>query len=217
VPLDDETAPTSAAGAVHRSVPISALEHFDYCPRQAALIHVEGVFESNSDTVRGDLAHAAVDVPGVGGGRDGQRIWRSLPIWHDQIGMHGICDIVSITPDGPVPVEHKSGRYYPGGPADLQVAAQVLCLRAMFDTDVPAGLVFSGRDRRRHEVLVDASMLRRVHDAVSAVRALYEAARLPAPINDRRCDRCSLREACQPAATAVDDLYRPRPEGRWSD
>lgn len=63
--MDDDTA------SGRRSVPISALEHYAYCPRQAALIHVDAYFDSNVDTVRGDLAHAAVDKTGTGNGCGG--------------------------------------------------------------------------------------------------------------------------------------------------
>lgn len=123
------------------SVPLSALEHVAYCPRQAALIHVDGYFDASTDTVRGDLAHAAVDRAGPNQDRHGQRIWHSLPVWNDKLGLHGVCDTVEFTEGGPMPVEHKSGGYRPGGPADLQVAGQALCLREMFTAPVRIGVV----------------------------------------------------------------------------
>lgn len=201
------------------SIPISALEHHAYCPRQAALIHVEGYFESNTDTVRGDLAHAAVDRGGAAGDRAGQRTWRSLPVWSTELGVHGVCDTVTFTDQGPVPVEHKSGRYHPGGPADLQVAAQVLCLRELFAEPVPIGVVFSGRDRRRHEVVVDHELADRVAGTTQAVRALLEHAQLPEPVNDSRCRRCSLAPGCLPDSATIppQELYRARPGGGWDD
>ena len=200
-----------------RSVPISALEHYAYCPRQAALIHVESYFDSNVDTVRGDLAHAAVDRLGPGSDRRSNRVWRSLPVWSDALGVHGICDVVQFDNDGPVPVEHKSGSYRPGGPADLQVAAQVLCLREMFDAEVPCGIVFSGRDRRRHEVIVDETLSIRVSDAASAVRQLIEDGLLPEPVHDARCRRCSLRPGCVPdlPGQILTGLFTPRSLGEW--
>ena len=205
-----------ALDADRRSVPISALEHYAYCPRQAALIHVEGYFQSNVDTVRGDLAHAAVNEPGTGRDRRREWVWRSLPVWSSALGLHGICDVVQFTADGPVPVERKSGGYRPGGPADVQVAAQVLCLREMFGAPVPVGVVFAGKDRRRHEVVVDAGLAERVRAATEQVRALYDDDRLPAPVNDSRCRRCSLREGCLPEVPAQPaDLFQPRPTGDW--
>ncbi len=204
-----------ADGVACWSVPISAIEHYAYCPRQAVLIWQEGYFESNTDTVRGDLAHHAVDRGGVLTGRNGARIWRSLPVFSDRIGMHGICDTVHWSGDGPVPVEHKSGTYRPGGPADLQVAAQVLCLREMFDSDITYGDVFAGRDRKHHRVIVDPATERRVREIVTDLPTLLDAGALPRAIQDRRCRRCSLAPGCIPETgkTRSVDLFTPRMAG----
>ncbi len=209
--MDDEVAPG------RRSVPISALEHYAYCPRQAALIHVDAYFDSNVDTVRGDLAHAAVDRAGTGQDRRRQRVWRSLPVWSDMFGLHGVCDVVQFGTEGPLPVEHKSGTYRGGGPADLQVAAQVLCLREMFDSPVPIGVVFAGQDRRRYEVVVDDGLAARVGETADALRGLMAEGALPPPVNDARCRRCSLRPGCEPAAPAVisEGLFSPRQVVDW--
>lgn len=202
-----------------RSVPISALEHYAYRPRQVTLIHAEAYFQSNIDTVRGDLAHAAVDRIGPGNDRGGQKVWRSLPVWSDTLGVHGVCDIVQFTAQGPQPVEHKSGRHHPGGPADLQVAAQVLCLREMFHADVPYGVVFSGRDRRRHQIDVDDELANRVAQTADAVRALLESCTLPERAPESRCRRCSLRPGCVPELPqrVLNTLFTPRAEGDWDD
>jgi CRISPR-associated exonuclease Cas4 len=201
----------SAAGD-RWSVPISAIEHYAYCPRQAVLIWQESYFESNVDTVRGDLAHEAVDRGGVLTGRAGARIWRSLPVHSEELGVHGVCDTVHRSSAGLIPVEHKSGRHTPGGPADLQVAAQVLCLREMFDQPVPHGELFTGKDRRRHLITVDGPLIAAVHHAVEHLRQLIEEAALPRPVNDRRCTRCSLRPGCVPEIVARHfDPFDPRP------
>jgi CRISPR-associated exonuclease Cas4 len=209
--MDERPAPD------RHSVPISALEHYAYCPRQAALIHVDGYFDSNIDTVRGDLAHAAVDRAGAGQDRRRKRVWRSLPVWSDEFGVHGVCDVVQFNADGPLPVEHKSGSYRLGGPADLQVAAQVLCLREMFDAAVPMGVVFAGQNRRRYEVTVEEALAARVRQAADALRRLMIEGTLPPPVNDARCRRCSLRPGCEPAAPAAvtQSLFTLRQEADW--
>ena len=199
-----------------RSIPISALEHHAYCPRQAALIHVEGYFDVSVDTVRGDLAHQAVDRGGTGSDRR-RRTVRSLPVWSDTLGLHGICDIVQFDDRGaPTPVEHKSGGYRRGGPADLQVAAQAICLEEMFGVAVTTGVVFSGRDRRRHDVAIDATLATRVVDTTRELRRLFDSGGLPAPVHDRRCTRCSLRAGCLPDAPhGPVELFAPRALGDW--
>lgn len=202
--------------AGRRSIPISALEHHAYCPRQAALIHVEAYFDASVDTVRGDLAHEAVDRGGLASDRR-RRMVRSLPVWSDVHGLHGVCDVVQFDDQSvPTPVEHKSGAYRRGGPADLQVAAQAVCLQEMFGVTVRSGVVFSGRDRRRHEVVIDDALVTNVLDTTAALRRLLDSGDLPAPVHDRRCVRCSLLPGCLPdAPVGPVELFAPRPLGDW--
>src|SRR5262245_30685683 len=81
-------------------VPISALEHYSYCPRQCALIHVEQTFEENLFTIRGRLAHERVDVPADSITR-GVRAIRGMPLWSEQLGLRGRADLVEMRADGP--------------------------------------------------------------------------------------------------------------------
>ncbi|MBQ0928705.1 CRISPR-associated protein Cas4 [Saccharopolyspora endophytica] len=198
------------------SVPISAIEHFAYCRRQAALIHLDRYFSDNAETQRGHLAHEVVDRGGPSVSRDGTRCWHALSVADEDLGVHGICDVVELHPDGPVPIEHKSGSYRPGSATDLQVAAQAVCLRTMFDADVPRGLVFAGRNRRRFEVVVDDALVSRLRAVVEDLRAMLRTEKLPPPVNDRRCDRCSLRGGCMPEARRDHGtVFTPQPLGEW--
>lgn len=200
------------------SVPIAAIEHFAYCRRQAALIHLDRYFSDNADTQRGQLAHEAVNRPGRSTTRDGTPCWHSLPVSDDQLGIHGICDVVEFHDGHPVPVEHKSGRYRPGVAADLQLAAQVVCLRRMFDMPVLGGVIFAGKQRRRHDVTVDEALEHRLVDTVTELRAMLRDGTLPAPVADRRCRSCSLQHGCMPhAQTTIDSLFTPQPLGNWDD
>ncbi|GIG93073.1 CRISPR-associated protein Cas4 [Plantactinospora endophytica] len=198
-------------------IPLSALEHYAYCPRQAALIHVDGIFTDDVNTVRGHLAHERVDKPGIRAtAATGVRQHYAVPVWSEVLGLYGRCDVVEIGQRTAVPVEHKIGEYRPGGPADIQVAAQALCLREMLDLDVPYGEVFTHADRRRHQVAITDEMTARVAETTTALKALLVAPRLPAPVADRRCRRCSLQDDCLPRAlTATADIYSPQPLGRW--
>jgi CRISPR-associated exonuclease Cas4 len=185
-------------------IPLSALQHWCYCPRQCALIHVEQVFAENLHTLRGQAVHQQVDQPGVET-RAGLRVERALPVWSDRLGLIGKADVVEFEADGtPYPVEYKVGSRakapWIAACDDLQLAAQALCLEEMTGKPVPAGALFYAKSKRRRELCVDAGQRRRVEEAVAAVRALLDAAVLPAPTFDTRCDKCSLREMCQPAA-----------------
>lgn len=201
------------------SVPISAIEHFAYCRRQAALIHLDRYFSDNVDTQRGQLAHEAVNRSGPSTSRDGTRCWHALPVSDETLGIHGVCDIVEFHNATPVPVEHKSGRYRPGSAADLQVAAQAVCLRSMFDTPVETGIIFAGKQRRRFEVPVDDALERRLTEAVNHLRTMLQHEQLPPPVADNRCAGCSLKAGCMPhrQPVATDTLFTPRPLGHWDD
>ena len=184
-------------------IPLSALQHWCYCPRQCALIHVEQVFAENLYTLRGQAVHRQVDQPGVET-RAGLRVERALPIWSDRLGLIGKADVVEFEADGtPYPVEYKHGARnkapWIAACDDLQLAAQAICLEEMTGKSVPAGALFYAKSKRRREVLIDADLRRRVAEAAAAVRAMLDAAVLPAPTFDRRCDKCSLVEICQPA------------------
>ncbi|MFE7044609.1 Dna2/Cas4 domain-containing protein [Streptomyces atratus] len=106
-----------------------------------------------------------------------------------------------------LPVEHKSGRYIPGGPADIQAAAQALCLEAMFQQPVPEAAIFSATDRRRHLITIDDALRTRVLDTTHAVRALLETSHLPGPAADNRCRRCSMATDCMPKLLAGTRRY----------
>jgi len=181
-------------------IALSALEHYDYCPRQAALIHLDGVYTDNLDTTRGTLAHERVHTPTPPPYRPpaGTRILTGVPVWSDRLGLYGICDAVELTGTTIVPVEHKIGRYKPAGPADVQAAAQALCLRETQPLQVPHAAVFSYTDRRRHHIELTDSLLQRVEDIAALAHAMLREARLPDAVNDSRCTRCSLKHDCLP-------------------
>ena len=186
-------------------VPISALQHWCYCPRQCALIHVEQVFADNLHTQRGQAVHKLVDQPGVET-RAGLRVERALPIWNDALGLIGKADVVEFEADGtPYPVEYKHGSRakapWIAACDDLQVAAQAMCLEEMLGRTVPAGALFYATSKRRRVVIISAELRQHVVTATEAVRAQIENREVPPPVNDARCKQCSLIELCQPSVT----------------
>lgn len=189
------------------SIPISALQHWSYCPRQCALIHVEQVFADNVHTARGNAVHALVDEPGAE--RKGTvRIERAMPLWCDRLGLVGKADLVEFAADGSAyPVEYKHGPRRQHRHDDLQLAAQAVCLEEMTGKPVPAGAIFHFSSRRRREVEIDATLREAVDTAVQAVRELLATSTLPPPVNDARCRQCSLIELCQPRVIAEQSRY----------
>ena len=188
------------------TVPISAIEHFSYCPRQCALIHVEQIYEENVFTMRGRLAHERVDA-GEAEQRDGVRIVRSLPLWSERLGLRGKADVVEFRDRRPFPIEYKVGRRRPPH-ADLQLCAQALCLEEMLATAVPSGAIYTHAERRRHHVAFTPALRRQTEATIAAVRAQLRTQRLPPAPNDARCPPCSLLGACLPQVVSARSRLR---------
>lgn len=181
-------------------IPLSALNHWGYCPRRYYLIHVEGEFVDNIHTARGQAEHQRVDEV-----RHetiaGRRVETALPVWCERLGLVGKCDVVEFLADGtPYPVEYKHGARKKWVNDDLQLAAQALCLEEMTGRPVPQGAIFHFTSRRRREVQIDETLRVAVAQAAAAISEIRRVGKSPEPVNDKRCDQCSLREVCQPAA-----------------
>jgi CRISPR-associated exonuclease Cas4 len=198
-------------------LPLSALQHWAYCPRQCGLIHLEQAFDENVHTQRGQAVHAQVDRPSVEV-RQGLRIERALPVWHDGLGLIGKADVVEFEPDGtPYPVEYKHGSRHKAADIaacdDVQLAAQAMCLESMTGHAVEEGALYYASSWRRRVVTIGADLRARVVQAAGEVRAMLAAGRLPGVTDDvRRCKACSLRDRCQPAAMVA--LHEPGAAGR---
>lgn len=187
------------------AIPISALQHWLYCPRQCGLIHLEQQFADNIHTARGQAVHRLVDTPGYEV-RKGVRIERALPLWSDQLGLAGKADLVEFHPDGDVfPVEFKHGRKRGRLADDLQLAAQAMCLEDMLGRPVHKGAIFHASSHRRREVVITPMLRATVVETAAAIRTMLDSGVLPAPVFDARCRECSLREICQPEALTARD------------
>ncbi|SDW00215.1 MULTISPECIES: CRISPR-associated protein Cas4 [Nitrosomonas] len=179
---------------------LSALQHYSYCPRQCALIHIEQAFDENVHTMRGNAVHERVDEPGLGS-FEGVRTEYALPVWSEKLGLIGKCDVVEFYPDGRIyPVEYKHGKKRAKAHDDIQLAAQAICLEEMTGKAVMHGAIYHHSSRRRREVAITTSLRQQVEETVKAVRALLASGKLPPPVNDARCKECSLKEICQPEA-----------------
>lgn len=189
-------------------IPLSALQHWHYCPRQCGLIHLEQAFDENVHTLRGQAVHARVDKPGVETAKN-VRMERALPLWHDALGLIGKSDVVEFLTDGtPYPVEYKHGSRHKAADIaacdDIQLAAQAMCLETMTDRTVAEGAIFYATSKRRRVVPVTAQLRAQVEQTAQAIRQMFAAARLPPPLGAeqaaKRCKACSLLERCQPEA-----------------
>ena len=189
-------------------VPLSAMEHWIYCPRQCGLIHLEQAFEDNIHTARGQAVHHLVDTPGYEI-KSGVRVERALPVWCDRLNLIGKADLVEFHPDGGVyPVEFKHGAKRQKLHDDIQLAAQAICLEEMLNRPVPKGAIFHATSHRRREVSITPELKKRVEETADAIRTMLVSGRLPPPVNDARCKECSLKNMCQPEALAGQGKQR---------
>lgn len=183
-------------------IPISALQHWVYCPRQCGLIHLEQAWAENRFTAEGRLLHEKAHE--ASHETQGQvRIERGLSLRSNAHGLVGVADVVEFHPDpgGPraFPVEYKRGRTKKHAADRVQLCAQALCLEEMLGRAIEEGALFYGQSRRRQEVRFDDALRRETIDVIAQVRSMLRDGRTPPPLNDQRCGQCSLRAECLPA------------------
>jgi len=183
-------------------VPISALQHYAFCPRQCGLIHLEQSFEENALTLRGRGVHQSIErVDGCV--REGLRVEYGLPLFSRALGVVGKADVIEFLPDGtPVPIEFKHGRRAERLPDQIQLTAQALCLEEMVGKEVREGAIFYFSSRRRKQVEITEELRELTKETIRQTRALLMSMRLPPPVNDSRCKNCSLIDICQPSIIA---------------
>ncbi len=214
-----EPPPAAARWSDSDLIAISALEHWSYCPRQCALIHLEQTYDENLYTLRGNRAHQAADDATDDDVR-GVRTVRAMPIWSHRLGLTGRADIVEFHGETPYPVEYKSGARRTWQHEAVQLCAQAICLEEMLGVPVPAGAIWYHASRKRREIACDEVLRAVTERMVDDVRAMLAGSSLPSAPNDARCPKCSLFEACLPALTAnparlrgiMAELYHPAPE-----
>ena len=182
-------------------LPLSALQHWLYCPRQCGLIHLEQVWAENKFTAEGQVLHHKAHE-GPDESKAGVRITRSLPVRSFNLGISGQCDIVEFHADGRVvPVEYKRGKPKSHRADELQLCAQAMCLEEMLGVKISSACLFYGENRRRTTVEFDETLRRLVTDTATALHTMIASRQTPlAEYESRRCDACSLIELCQPKA-----------------
>ncbi len=180
------------------SLPLSALQHYAYCPRQFALIHIEEIFEENVFTVEGNIVHERVDKARNYRGRN--KCENRVPVWSDSLGLYGIVDILEYADNNIYPVEYKRGKKKKKLADEVQLGAQCLCLEEMHDRDIPYAYIYYHSSNRRRKVVINDKLKDRVKIIVSEARKHIEKRKVPPAEYSSACDNCSLRDLCLPQA-----------------
>lgn len=192
-------------------LPLSGIQHFCFCRRQWALIHIERQWQDNLLTVEGKLMHDRADDPFFSEVRNGVIIARSMPVASYRLGLTGVCDVVELTPsvegvslpgrEGrylPVPVEYKRGREKPDERDQVQLCAQALCLEEMLCVSIPAGYLFYGQTRRREKVPLTGELRNRVYSLAEEMHQYFNRGYTPKVRPSKSCKSCSLLDICLP-------------------
>jgi CRISPR-associated exonuclease Cas4 len=193
-------------------LPISGIQHFAFCRRQWALIHIEQQWSDNALTIGGQFMHERAHNEKEREVRDGVVITRGLAVASRELGLSGKCDVVEfhLSPSGapvkgrqglytPYPVEYKSGQAKADDCDRLQVCAQAMCLEGMLACSVPMGALFYGRTRRREEVEMTDALREAVRAAAREMHELFGRRHTPRVRTGKQCKRCSLTDVCLPS------------------
>lgn len=190
-------------------VPLSALQHYAFCPRQCALIHNEEVWSENYLTAAGRLMHERVDSgePEV---RKGIRYERTVHVSAPELGITGILDLLEIEQkSGQMrPVEYKHGRSKASDVDRIQLCAQALALEEMRKVAIPYGAIWYGATKRREMVDFDAALRDKTLTTIADTRDLLISGATPKPSYGKHCKACSLQEICEPQLFLTDKSER---------
>jgi len=198
-------------------MPISALQHLMFCERQAALIHIEGLWAENRLTAEGDVMHERVHGDAAETVGDA-RIVRGLHIRSLRLGLVGVTDVVEFHRSGshsagvkvpslsegywqPYIVEYKHGKPKLDRSDEVQLCAQAICLEEMLGASICESAFFYGTPRRRQAAILDAALRQETEAAARKAHYLLASGRTPPPVYSRKCRNCSLLDLCLPKTT----------------
>ncbi len=192
-------------------LPLSGIQHFLFCRRQWALIHVETQWRENVLTVEGRIMHERVDDPFFAETRNGVITARSVPVASHTLGLSGMCDVVEFTqsPDGvhlpnreglylATPVEYKRGKPKREPVDEAQLCAQAMCLEEMLSIHIPQGYLYYGQTRHREPVELTESLRQLVREMSIEMHAYFQRGYTPKVKTSKACRSCSLAEICLP-------------------
>lgn len=193
-------------------LPLSGIQHFLFCRRQWALIHVERQWQENALTAEGRILHSRVDDPFFSEKRKGVIVARSVPVASPVLGLFGVCDVVEFTqaPEGvslpgyegtyrPAPVEYKRGKPKREPSDEAQLCAQAMCLEEMLAIAIPTGYLYYGQTRRRVAIDLTDALRNGVRKAAQEMHTYFQRGYTPKVKPFKGCRSCSLADVCLPS------------------
>ena len=190
---------------------LSGIQHFVFCKRQWALIHIEQQWYENVRTIEGEILHEKTHDETVKEKRGEIIISRGMKVFSRKMGVTGTCDVVELHENTkgvtifgregtykPVPIEYKRGKPKENESDVLQLCAQAMCLEEMLLCEIPEGFLFYGEIKRRVKVLLTNELRKRVKIMVNEMHELYDRRYTPKVKLFKSCNACSLTEICMP-------------------
>lgn len=190
---------------------LSGLQHFKFCRRQWALIHIENQWAENYRTTDGAILHENAHNGAFSESRGYLLVTRDMRIFSRSLGVSGACDVLEFhrgetgiplkSREGlwqPYPVEYKRGKPKEGTEDALQLCGQAMCLEEMLCCEISRGALYYGEPRRRTEVDFTPELRREVTALLTAMHDLYRRGRTPKVKPTKACNACSLKSLCLP-------------------
>lgn len=193
---------------------LSGIQHFMFCPRQWALIHIEQEWSDNQLTIEGQLLHKHVDDPSYRQKCGDHITLRSVSLASKELGLYGISDAIELHPVQsqtncfihpkypgnwlPIIVEYKHGKPKHNAIDEVQLAAQVMCLEEMYNLQLSHASFFYAEIRRRVDVDINDALRQIVHDCAKEMHEIYQNATIPQAQYSKKCIHCSLQDVCMP-------------------
>lgn len=190
---------------------LSGIQHFSFCKRQWALIHVEQQWAENVLTVQGNILHENAHDSTFVEKRKNILITRAMHVKSSMLGINGECDVVEFHMDEngielfgrkgsyqPIPIEYKKGKSKATNADRLQVCAQAICLEEMLLCKINYGYIFYHEVKRREEVQFTQELRDEVKEVVLEMHSYYDRKYTPKVKTTKQCDSCSLAEICLP-------------------
>ena len=193
---------------------LSGIQHYMFCPRQWALIHIEQQWADNRLTIEGQLLHKNVDNPFYRQKNGDTITLRSLHIASKRLGLYGITDAVELIPSDspedsithnrypgywkPYPVEYKRGHSKPDERDEVQLAAQAMCLEEMYGINIPYGALYYDEVKHRETIAISDGLRRTTQQCAKQMHDIFKSGIMPKPVKASHCRNCSLKDICIP-------------------
>ena len=178
-------------------IPVSALQHYVFCPTQCALIHIDLVWEENEDTTKGKILHQNVDKYGVTKRKEHVET-QGETIYNLQLGISAKPDKIIWEHDMPVPYEMKKGKSKATVADTVQLCAGGLCLESQTNRTVEHGILYYWEEKKSHKIEFTPQLREITLRVISETRKLLESGKIPLGKSHKGCSRCSLKLTCMP-------------------